>query len=335
MIRSRTITGQHEVNSDVFPEAAECHKPIEGTSTTTYCDNPLLHVQLTEQRIGRFMLINQQGAAFDDCLYEICRTGIPVLMLTLAKESDMIRSRHDERHWKTGDVCLALTPQEDVVVNRCPKGHRLNLWNLVVPEPVLRQMAEQHPEAMGRFCHDLEKEATVEYNTPHTQAGQRLLRSVKAIECCTDMGKYAEKYVESKMLDCLSEFFNQTDPNGGIAYNFTLRMKMWDARHIMEQHYDNPPSLHELALMVGTNECTLKKAYRQMFGTTVFQHLFDFRMGRAMQMLRDTELPISDISLNVGFEHQSHFCTAFRRCYGITPSSIRLHPKKLLPLSIQ
>lgn len=39
--------------------------------------------------------------------------------------------------------------------------------------------------------------------------------------------------------------------------------------------------LHEIASMVGTNECTLKKAFKYEFGTTVFQFLFDYRMRLA------------------------------------------------------
>jgi len=39
--------------------------------------------------------------------------------------------------------------------------------------------------------------------------------------------------------------------------------------------------LQEIASMVGTNECTLKKAFKYEFGTTVFQFLFDYRMRLA------------------------------------------------------
>lgn len=84
------------------------------------------------------------------------------------------------------------------------------------------------------------------------------------------------------------------------------------------------PSLHELAAMVGTNECTLKKGFKQEFGTTVFQYLFDFRMDLAVHYLLDTSLPIADIGVKLGYDYQSHFCTAFKRKHGVSPMEFRL-----------
>lgn len=56
---------------------------------------------------------------------------------------------------------------------------------------------------------------------------------------------------------------------------------MHDAKDIILSQYQDMPSLHEIASMVGTNECTLKKAFKYEFGTTVFQFLFDYRMRLA------------------------------------------------------
>ena len=84
------------------------------------------------------------------------------------------------------------------------------------------------------------------------------------------------------------------------------------------------PSLHELAVMVGTNECTLKKAFKHEFGTTIFQYLFDYRMELAAYYLLDTNLPIADIGMRLGYDYQSHFCTAFKRKFGVSPIAFRL-----------
>ena len=84
------------------------------------------------------------------------------------------------------------------------------------------------------------------------------------------------------------------------------------------------PSLHELATMVGTNECTLKKAFKQEFGTTVFQYLFDYRMDLAAQYLLESSLSINEIGMMLGYDYQSHFCTAFKRKYGVSPMEFRL-----------
>lgn len=98
---------------------------------------------------------------------------------------------------------------------------------------------------------------------------------------------------------------------------------MNDARTIIHNNYNHMPTLHRLALLVGTNECTLKKAFKQFFGTTVFGYLFDLRMKMAVEMLLSTDMPISNIGYQLGYEHQSHFCTAFKRKYHVSPSLFR------------
>ena len=87
--------------------------------------------------------------------------------------------------------------------------------------------------------------------------------------------------------------------------------------------YHNMPSLHEIASMVGTNECTLKKAFKHEFGTTVFQFLFDYRMRLAVLYLLDSDMTVNDIGIKLGYDYQSHFCTAFKRKYGVSPMEYR------------
>ena len=67
-----------------------------------------------------------------------------------------------------------------------------------------------------------------------------------------------------------------------------------------------------------------EESLKQEFGTTVFQYLFDYRMDLAAHYLLDTSLPIADIGIKLGYDYQSHFCTAFKRKHGVTPMEFRL-----------
>lgn len=75
---------------------------------------------------------------------------------------------------------------------------------------------------------------------------------------------------------------------------------------------------------VGTNECTLKAGFKEAFRTTVFNYLFDYRMNIAIHYLLDTNKSIGEVAGLVGYEHQAHFCTAFKRKFNVTPSEYRL-----------
>ena len=53
------------------------------------------------------------------------------------------------------------------------------------------------------------------------------------------------------------------------------------------------------------------------------QFLISYRMGKAADQLKTTDLPIKDICENVGYPNQLHFSRAFKNTYGISPSEYR------------
>ena len=162
----------------------------------------------------------------------------------------------------------------------------------------------------------------IKYNQP---AIAEVIKAARDIQRSRLLGNQASKYLESKIIDCLSGFLLPASllPSAQ-TFSLSIRDKIHDAQSIILTHYQEMPSLHELAAMVGTNECTLKKAFKQEFGTTVFQYLFDFRMDLAVHYLLDTSLPIADIGIMLGYDYQSHFCTAFKRKHGVSPMEFRL-----------
>jgi transcriptional regulator GlxA family with amidase domain len=63
--------------------------------------------------------------------------------------------------------------------------------------------------------------------------------------------------------------------------------------------------------------------YRDVFGETPSEHAQRLRMLRAWTLVRDTRLPICEITEALGFESQSSFCRAFRQAYGTTTGDVR------------
>jgi AraC-like DNA-binding protein len=60
-----------------------------------------------------------------------------------------------------------------------------------------------------------------------------------------------------------------------------------------------------------------------MTGSTPHRYVLRARIERASELLRMTSLSIAEISDAVGFAGQSHFCTAFGRETGVTPTQYR------------
>ncbi len=67
----------------------------------------------------------------------------------------------------------------------------------------------------------------------------------------------------------------------------------------------------------------LARIFRITSGMTITNRLLQLRIDRAKQYLLESSLPISEISLQVGYTNFSHFTNIFRKETGVTPSDFR------------
>jgi DNA-binding response OmpR family regulator len=93
-------------------------------------------------------------------------------------------------------------------------------------------------------------------------------------------------------------------------------------RHLSER-LSAPPTVEQLARLVGTNEKRLSRAFREELGQTVFEYLRGERLAIAQRLLTTTALSVANIAEEIGFSSAANFATAFRERFGVTPSTYR------------
>ncbi|MGF1588548.1 MAG: helix-turn-helix transcriptional regulator [Pleurocapsa sp.] len=140
---------------------------------------------------------------------------------------------------------------------------------------------------------------------------------------CPYQGAIARMYLESKVWELMALQLAQiTEDQARQSKHFLKcedRDRLYLAQDILGDRLNNPPCLKDLAKQVGLNECTLKRGFRQVFGTTVFGYLYQQRMEYARQLLQQRELNVGQVAKKVGYASQSRFATAFRKKFGINP----------------
>jgi AraC-like DNA-binding protein len=82
-------------------------------------------------------------------------------------------------------------------------------------------------------------------------------------------------------------------------------------------------SLEALAEMAGLSTHHFARAFKQTVGMPPHGYVLQRRIEHAQQMLRNTDLPMSEIALSAGFSDQSHLARHFRRITGMSPSVVR------------
>lgn len=75
---------------------------------------------------------------------------------------------------------------------------------------------------------------------------------------------------------------------------------------------------------------SLSKLIKEGTGSTFQELLMKRRFEKAAVLLLETNLPVEEIALNVGYENQSYFHRQFKMRYGVTPRRYRLiHRRKM------
>ena len=107
------------------------------------------------------------------------------------------------------------------------------------------------------------------------------------------------------------------------SYPCSIRRSALSAMEFINKDISNHILLKQLANKTGTNECTLKKIFKNIYSTTVYQFLLKKRMEHADYLLQTTHLKIKEIAIQCGYESSSGFITTFRKYFGTSPGELR------------
>lgn len=102
-----------------------------------------------------------------------------------------------------------------------------------------------------------------------------------------------------------------------------LDIKVAKAAALIEGDLKTYQSVADIALRVGINHVSLQRGFKANLGLTINEFVRQKRLAKAVELLRTTELNISEIVYKIGLNSQSYFSEIFRREYGMTPRKFR------------
>lgn len=78
-------------------------------------------------------------------------------------------------------------------------------------------------------------------------------------------------------------------------------------------------SILDLATLAGISASHFSRAFKRSTGIPPYQYLIQQRIEQAKQLLKQQNVPISDIAIDCGFANQTHLTKVFRQQTGLTP----------------
>lgn len=118
---------------------------------------------------------------------------------------------------------------------------------------------------------------------------------------------------------CLSDRLGRTVHRRHRAHH----LDMGEIDAYIDRHLHEKIRVRDLAALACLSESHFHDIFQSVTGVSPHQYVIRHRLRHAKNMLRESDLPLSEISLRVGFSSQSAMTNALKRHEQVTPSAFR------------
>lgn len=291
---------------------------------------PFGEIFIQSKKVGNHQLINWKSKFSEEIKIsgEMVTSSLRIYFLNrITKGMNVGFEKGFRQNVKQGSANVLFCNENHQGFTLFDRNGETEIDTLVISNEHFKQLSLQYPEVFESLYERYQREKifmlfpdfspiSFEVNTIFQQIANSYL-----------MGTSAMAYTDLKVLELLVlllKISEQTKNEIG-KYCKTLSDidKIREAANILISNINETPSLIELAHQVGLNEKKLKYGFKEVFGTTVFGYLYDYKMQLVKQLLLDTNKTISEIALLCGYDYVSHFSTAFKRKWGVSPISCK------------
>ena len=91
----------------------------------------------------------------------------------------------------------------------------------------------------------------------------------------------------------------------------------------LETHYNQAINVEDGAALLGLSKPHFMRLFKQVTGQSFLYYLNHFRIAKAQALLTSTDMPLAELSQEVGFCDQSYFGSVFRKIVHMTPMAYR------------
>ncbi len=121
----------------------------------------------------------------------------------------------------------------------------------------------------------------------------------------------------------------QTQNNIDEVHDYSYQVYVDHALEYVEHNYHKNIKVQGIADYIGINRSYLTNCFKNTLNLSPQEYILNYRMNQASVLLKNTNLMISEIASNVGYDDALNFSKAFKKVYGINPTNYRNNEDKL------
>lgn len=212
----------------------------------------------------------------------------------------------------------------------CEGSGRWDFFEIKISLKVLKEL----PTSISSMWQVLKKKtdkkktaAFTDHNFYYTGTIRELMR-VLIVQQFKDPAIQTE-YLHLKMKEILLFIIDEPpldDKLNSIITTKQYQLAFKAQQFLQKQKTGNSFTTISLAENLGTNETTLKQAFKKVTGTSMYQFYMEKQMQLAQQLLLKG-YPVSKVAAEVGYSVVAHFSHQFKKRYGVNPQHIKTIPE--------
>lgn len=208
------------------------------------------------------------------------------------------------------------------------KSKHLETFGINMQPDAFLSIASRGNDQLKRFADKVLRKEDALFSPEWKTTNLRIQEVIQDILDCPFADGLKDLFLLSKSIELLVLQAEQFE--GKTAASFIQKssdkQKLIEAKELLNTRLEDPPTIVELAKLVGLNEFKLKKGFKELFGTTIFGFIHSRRMRLAKQLLLGTDKSAKEIAYEIGYNSPQYFSKAFKKEFGCSPNSIRKAP---------
>ncbi|WP_247236616.1 helix-turn-helix transcriptional regulator [Telluribacter sp. SYSU D00476] len=297
---------------------------VETCNTVNLADGSQIVDEQTQA--GPFLICQVDFQLKDQVRLEKQVEGEGVQLHFLLEGGGMIEAKGqtDERQFSPNQHTICYQPNSQRTFDCHTSAQTLNYFTIWIPREVYFHLIAPDSALHQSFAQGIQAGQCTymtPQNMPITPAMRRVISEIQHCDRCGDLKKL---FIESKVIELLMLQIEQI--NATALQRSTSKGSDWqkieEAKRILEETYQSPPTITELARMIGLNEFRLKKDFKEQVGNTIYGFVLQQRMELARNWLLEQEKSIGEIAHLVGYRNHAHFTAAFKKYFKYLPSEL-------------
>lgn len=250
------------------------------------------------------------------CGFRFCISGYKKLILPSLKNEIIIKP----------DQCGMFHLPEEIYSHKFRSDDTLQLVYILMEPDFFTSLAEESVKLPVPMINPSSgKYGEAPFNSSRVMTPEMHICLHRMINC-PYFGPARKFYFEAKTMELIAHNLEQLQ-SANRKKNIPLKSmdieRMRYAGELLMQHCENPPGITDLVKKLGTSRTKFFNEFRQVHGVSPTAYLRCARMEKAKDLLNNDSMSIAEIADQLGFSSASHFSTAFKQYYGISPGLCR------------